>query len=72
MTREALITGIPGQDGGRLAELHVDEDDTVAGDVRRASLERIGDRVALHEAHPPEGRSRSVTSRALAWFGPLG
>ncbi len=56
MTRRALITGITGQDGAYLAEFLLANGYEVHGMVRRSStenferIERIKDRIALHQA----------------------
>src|SRR5207302_10591772 len=68
--RSALITGITGQDGSYLAELLLDKGYEVHGMVRRSSterferIERIRDRVSLHQADLLDQRSLVDALRA--------
>jgi GDPmannose 4,6-dehydratase len=70
MSRNALITGITGQDGSYLAELLLDKGYEVHGMVRRAStekferIEHLRDRITLHQGDLLDHRSLVDTLRA--------
>src|SRR5437868_11192652 len=70
MAGRALITGITGQDGSYLAELLLERGYEVHGMVRRSSterfdrIERIRDRVSLHQADLLDQRSLVDSLRA--------
>ena len=70
MGKQALITGITGQDGSHLAELLLDKGYEVHGMVRRAStekferIEHLRNRITLHQGDLLDQRSLVDTLRA--------
>ena len=68
--KNAMITGITGQDGSYLAELLLEKGYTVHGMVRRAStekfdrIEHLRDRITLHQADLLDHRSMADALRA--------
>jgi GDPmannose 4,6-dehydratase len=68
--KNAMITGITGQDGSYLAELLLDKGYTVHGMVRRAStekfdrIEHLRDRITLHQGDLLDHRSLTDALRA--------
>ena len=68
--KNAMITGITGQDGSYLAELLLEKGYTVHGMVRRAStekfdrIEHLRDRITLHQADLLDHRSLADALRA--------
>ncbi len=68
--KNAMITGITGQDGSYLAELLLEKGYAVHGMVRRAStekfdrIEHLRDRITLHQADLLDHRSMTDALRA--------